>query len=382
MRRGPVPAVTVRALAAVNVAAIERNVARLRSAAPGAAVCAVVKADGYGHGALAAAIAAQAGGASWLAVATAREAAGLRAGGVGGRLLVLGALSDEELPVALAAGADVVAWRESFVERVAALGGGRVHAKLDTGMGRLGTRDPDEATRVAAAAAAASGTMLAGLMTHFATADERDDRFFDEQLARFAAWALPLRADHPRALLHAANSAATLRDAAAHFDLVRPGIAIYGMDPFGEDPAARGLEPALELRSYVAEVKPCAAGESTGYGRRFIASAPTVIATVPVGYGDGWRRGPTSAAEVLVGGRRFPLVGTVSMDNITLDLGPDGGGVEIGDDAVLIGAQGEQRILAEAIADRLGTINYEVTCALAARVPRLHHRDGAAPESR
>ena len=371
---------TVRALAAVNVAAIERNVGRLRDAAPGAAVCAVVKADGYGHGALAAARAAQAGGASWLAVATAQEAAGLRAGGIDGRLLVLGALSDEELPVALAADADVVAWREGFVARVAVLGGGRVHAKLDTGMGRLGTRDPDEATRVAAAAATAPGTSLAGLMTHFATADERGDAFFDEQLARFAAWALPLRGEHPGVLLHAANSAATLRDAASHFDLVRPGIAIYGMDPYGEDPAAHGLEPALELRSYVAEVKPCAEGESTGYGRRFIAPAPTWIATVPIGYGDGWRRGLTNAADVLVGGRRLPLVGTVSMDNVTLDLGAQGGGVAVGDEAVLIGVQGDERILAEAIAERLGTINYEVTCALTARVPRLHHRDGAVPE--
>ncbi|HEY5142036.1 MAG TPA: alanine racemase [Solirubrobacteraceae bacterium] len=373
---------TVRALAAVNVAAIERNVARLRGAAPGAALCAVVKADGYGHGAPAAARAAQAGGATWLAVATAPEAASLRVAGIDGPLLVLGALSDEELPVALGAGADVVAWRERFVERVAALGGGRVHAKLDTGMGRLGTRDPAEATRVAAVAAAAPGTTLAGLMTHFATADERGDRFFDEQLARFAAWALPLREAHPQALLHAANSAATLRDAAAHFDLVRPGIAIYGMDPFGEDPAAHGLEPVLELRSYVAEVKPCAAGESTGYGRRFIASAATTIATVPIGYGDGWRRGLTNAAEVLVGGRRFPLVGTVSMDNVTLDLGPDGSGVAVGDDAVLIGVQGTERILAETIAERLATINYEVTCALTARVPRRHHRDGADTEPR
>ncbi len=371
---------TVRALAAVNVAAIERNVARLRETAQGAAVCAVVKADGYGHGATAAARAALAGGAGWLGVATAQEAASLRAGGIGARLLVLGALSDEELPVALGAGADVVAWRESFVERIAALGGGRVHAKLDSGMGRLGTRDPAEATRVAAAAASAPGTALAGLMTHFATADELGDAFFDEQLARFNAWALPLRERHPGAILHAANSAATLRGAAAHFDLVRPGIAIYGMDPFGGDPAAHALEPALELRSYVAEVKPCAAGESTGYGRRFIAQEATQIATVPIGYGDGWRRGLTNAADVLVGGRRFPLVGTVSMDNITLDLGAQGAGVVVGDEAVLIGAQRGERILAEAIARRLGTINYEVTCALTARVPRLHHRDGVALE--
>ena len=211
-------------------------------------------------------------------------------------------------------------------------------------------------------------------MTHFATADERGDAFFGEQLARFAAWAPALRRRHPGLILHAANSAALLRDADSHFDLVRPGVAIYGLDPFQEDAAARDLEPALELVSYVAEVKPCAPGESAGYGRRFVAREETVLATVPIGYGDGISRALTDNADLLVGGRRFPLVGTVSMDNIALDLGPDAGGVERGDAALLIGAG----LPAEEMARRLGTINYEVTCTLTARVPRRHHRDGVA----
>jgi alanine racemase len=169
----------LRALARVNVAAIERNVARLRrELRDGAALCAVVKADGYGHGAAPAAHAALAGGATWLAVATADEATQLRAHGVDAPLLVLGALSPEELDAALAARADVVAWREAFVAAVAARGGGRVHVKLDTGMGRLGTRDPQEATRVAEAAAAQPGVDLVAAMTHFATADELGDDFF------------------------------------------------------------------------------------------------------------------------------------------------------------------------------------------------------------
>jgi alanine racemase len=363
----------LRALARVNVAAIERNVARLRrELRPGAELCAVVKADGYGHGAAPAARAALAGGATWIAVAAAREAADLRAAGIDARLLVLGALSPGELDVALEADADVTVWREDVVAAVAARGGGRVHVKLDTGMGRLGTRDPDEARRVAAAAAAADGVQLAGAMTHFATADERGDAFFGDQLARFQAWARPLVDRHPHVVVHAANSAALLRDAASHFDLVRAGVAIYGLDPFQEDAAAQDLEPALELISYVAEVKACAVGESVGYGRRFVAERDTVIATVPIGYGDGVRRALTNNAEVLVGGRRFPLVGTVSMDNVTLDLGPDGGGVRPGDAALLIGAD----LPAEEMAHRLGTINYEVACALTARVPRAHHRDG------
>ena len=242
----------LRALARVNVAAIERNVGRLRrELRAGTELCAVVKADGYGHGALPAARAALAGGATWLAVATANEAAHLRATGVDGPLLVLGALSPEELDVALSARADVVAWREAFVEAVAARGGGRVHVKLDTGMGRLGTRDSDEATRVAQAAAARAPVELVGAMTHFATADERDDDFFGEQLARFDAWALPLRERHPGLILHAANSAGLLRDAASHYDLVRPGVAIYGLDPFQEDaasPRPRAGTGARQLR--------------------------------------------------------------------------------------------------------------------------------------
>jgi alanine racemase len=366
----------VRALARVNLAAIERNVARLRrELAPATGLCAVVKADGYGHGAAPAARAALAGGARSVAVAAAGEAAALRAAGIDAPILVMGALSAPELEVALGARADVVAWDEAFVRAVAARGGGGVHVKLDSGMGRLGTRDVRQATRVAEAAAATEGVVLCGAMTHFATADERGDAFFGEQLARFEAWARPLREAHPEIVLHAANSAATLRDAASHFDLVRTGVAIYGLDPFGEDPAARDLEPALELRSYVAAVKPMAAGDSAGYGRRFVAVSPTHVATLPIGYGDGVRRGLTNNADVLLGGVRRPLVGTVSMDNVTVEVGSPAT-TAVGDAAVLIGAQGGERITAEEVAQRLGTINYEVTCGLLARVPRAYHRDG------
>ena len=368
----------VRALARVNLAAIERNVARLARDAGSAAICAVVKADGYGHGMVASAQAALRGGATWLAVATAQEARGLRAAGLTDvAVLVLGALSDEELPIALDAEADVSVWTMEMVqELVAAQRPVRVHVKLDTGMGRLGTRHPEEADAVAEAVAAAEHLELVGAWTHFATADERGDAFMGEQLARFRAWAEPLRARHPGLLLHAANSAATLRDPATHFDLVRPGVAIYGMDPFGEDPAERELEPALELVSYVAAVKACTVGESAGYGRRFVAGRDTLLATVPLGYGDGYRRGLSSQAAALLHGRRIPLVGTVSMDNVTFDVGAAGLGPKVGDDVVLIGAQGGERVTAEDVAGWLGTINYEVTCGISARVPRLHHRDG------
>ncbi|HYM56101.1 MAG TPA: alanine racemase [Solirubrobacteraceae bacterium] len=379
---GATDANALRAQARVNVAAIERNCARLCSALRrGTTLCAVVKADGYGHGAVPSARAALAGGASWLAVASAREVTELREAGLrDARVLVMGPLGKIELAEALAADADVVVWNERYLQAVLAAGGGRVHVKLDSGMGRLGTRDPEEASRVAAAAQAAAGVRLTGVMTHFATADDLDgdEGFFARQLATFTSWARALKAEHPELIVHAANSAAMLRDAAAQFDMVRCGIAVYGMDPFGRDPAARGLEPALELSSYVAEVKHCRAGESAGYGRRFVAEHDTWIGVLPIGYGDGWRRGLSNNADVLIGGRRHPLVGTVSMDSVTVDLGLEAGVEGLrGERAILIGLQGRERITAEEVARRLDTINYEITCGLTPRVPRVYHRDGA-----
>jgi alanine racemase len=226
--------------------------------------------------------------------------------------------------------------------------------------------------------AAADRLRLAGAMTHFATADEDDPGFMRAQLAAFRPWAAAVARAHPGLVVHAANSAAALREEGARLDMVRCGIAIYGMDPFHRDPADHGLEPALELTSYVAEVKRCLPGESAGYGRRFVAERETWLGTVPIGYGDGVRRGLTNNAEVLVDGRRVPLVGTVSMDNVTVDLGPDP--PPRGAEAVLIGARDGERILAEDLAARLGTINYEVTCGISPRVPRSYE-PGSDPMS-
>ena len=367
-----------RAIARINLAAIERNCVRLRTElGAGCELCVVVKADGYGHGAAWSARAALDAGATWLAVAGAHEAVELRRAGFDDvRLLVMGALSAVELHEALEADADVVVWSEEGVRAVGDAGGGRVHVKLDSGMGRLGTRDPTEALRVAAVAAEAAKIELVGAMTHFATADDEDDPFFERQLEVFAGWAEQLKASHPRIVVHAANSAATLREAGAHFDMVRCGIAVYGMDPFGCDPLVRGLDPALELVSYLAEAKDCAPGQSAGYGRRFIAERDTLLGVIPIGYGDGWRRALSSNGEVLVAAERRPIVGTVSMDNLTVDLGAAHADTLRGAEAVLIGARGEQRITAEEVARRMGTINYEVTCALTSRVARIYHRDG------
>ena len=363
-----------RALARVDLGAIERNCARLLGEIGDAALCAVVKADGSGHGAIESARAALAGGASWLAVATALEAVELRRELPEARLFVMGALTDEELSIALEADADVAIWRDSVLARAGELAAAagrtaRVHVKYDTGMGRLGEIDAGAVTALVDRAAAAEGIELVGLWTHFATADEPGSAFFDRQLERFRDLAEPLRERHPGLMLHAANSAATLRDRAAHLDMVRCGIAIYGLDPFGEDPAARGLEPALELQSYVADIKRFEAGMSAGYGRTWMAGEPTCVGVLPIGYGDGVRRALTNNAEVLIGERRRQLVGTISMDNVTVDLGAEPG-VEPGAAAVLIGTQGAHTILCEEVARRLATINYEVTCGISSRVPR------------
>jgi alanine racemase len=344
-----------RALATVDLAAIERNCARLPSP-----LCAVVKADAYGHGVGQVARAARRGGASWLAVATADEARELRDEGADGPILVMGALTADELRTAGEAEADIVAWTDEVAQTAR-----RVHIKLDTGMGRLGTKDRETALRLA------GRPNVVGLMTHFATADERGDELFGAQLQAFRGFVEDVGRDD--IVAHAANSAAALRDPESHFDMVRCGIAVYGMDPFQEDPDEHGLEPALTLRSWVAAVRRFEPGDSAGYGRRWSAPEPTWVATVPLGYGDGWRRALTNDCDVLIGGRRHPLVGTVSMDNVTVALGPDTD-VRVGDEVVLIGTQGDERILAEEVARRLATINYEITCGLSARVRREHVR--------
>jgi alanine racemase len=386
-----------RALARVDLGAIRRNCERLRAELrEGVQLCAVVKSDGYGHGMLECARAALTGGAGWLAVASVDEAgelldeAGELLNEVPARLLVLGPVRPPDVERAVAYDMELVAWQEDLVHHVADLAGelgktARIHVKLDTGMGRFGVREHECASRVLDAVAANPHVELAGVMTHFATADHLGDDFFPEQLERFTRWATEVKRQHPQVLVHAANSAALLRDPAAHFDMVRCGIAIYGMDPFGEDPLARGLEPALELSSYLATVKACRAGESTGYGRRFIAPVDTHLGLLPIGYGDGWRRGLSGNAEVLIAGRRHPLVGTVSMDSVAVDLGPDAAAANalLDQPAILIGRQGEERILAEDLARRLDTINYEITCGLSPRVARVYREgDGVAPPAR
>ncbi len=366
-----------RAVARIDLAAVERNCARLKATLrEGAKLCAVVKADGYGHGADACASAALSGGAARLAVATGAEAAQIGRRFPHVPLLTMGALTPNDLDAALSAGSEVAVWHEDFRHIVAdrARAHGRaigVHVKYDSGMGRLGNRDPEAVLALARTCAEDPDLELAGIWTHFATADEpdADDGFFDQQLERFTAVAEAIKSEFPGTIAHAANSAAVFREGRSHFDMARCGVAVYGLDPFQGDPAARDLVPAMSLHSYVADVKRFAVGDSAGYGRTWRAQEETCVGVLPLGYGDGVRRGLSNNAEVLIRGRRRPLVGTVSMDNVTIDLGPETD-VEPGDEAVLIGTQDGETILAEEVAARLDTINYEISCGISARVPR------------
>ncbi len=364
-----------RAVARIDRDAVRANCARLKAElTDGAELCAVVKADGYGHGADGCAAGALEGGATRLAVATASEAEQIGRRFQHVPLLTMGALTDEEVDVVISSGSELALWRDDFRQLVAdrARAHGHralVHVKYDSGMGRLGNSDRAEVLALARACAEDPHLELAGIWTHLATADELDSGYFDEQLDRFDEVAAAVKAEHPGVIAHAANSAAVLRDKRSHHDMARCGVAIYGLDPFQKDPGDHDLRPALTLCSHVADVKRFPAGTSAGYGRKWKAPVDTWVGVVPLGYGDGVRRALTNNAEVLVRGRRQPLVGTVSMDNITIDLGPETE-VEPGDEAVLIGRQGDEQILAEEVAGRLDTINYEVTCAISPRVPR------------
>jgi len=370
-------------LVRVRAAAIEANVRRLAGRAGGAAVCAVVKANGYGHGAVASARAALAGGASWLAVATIPEAleAAEAAESVGSDAPVL--ILSEVAPQ-LAASAPgrcpdrvrfTVASAAGIEALMAAPGPARaVHLKVDTGMHRMGAL-PVELDAVTRALRASKARLrLEGVWTHLAIADAPDDPFTAEQLARFDRALAAMRRDGlPTGVVHAANSAGLLAHPDARRDLVRVGIAIYGVPPSPELEGAIDLQPALELVSRTIAVRTVAEGETVSYGRQWRAGQPTRVATVAIGYADGIRRDSgTAGVEVLVRGRRCPIVGAVTMDQLMVALDPDIADETVtGDEVVLIGRQGTEEITATEIAQRLGTIAYEVLTSVSARVPRV-----------
>ena len=367
-------------LARIRPAAIEANARRLAELARGAALCAVVKADGYGHGALAAARAALAGGASWLAVATVDEALEVAESTDGDApVLMLSEVAPNLAAEAVALCPERVRFTVASVAGIRALASAdrserAVHLKVDTGMHRMGAVSGELEAVAGALREAGPGLRLEGVWTHLAVADAPDDPFTSQQLRRFDQALATVRGSGlPAGVVHAANSAGLLAHPGACRDLVRAGIAVYGVPPSPELDGVVTLEPAMELVSRVTAVRTVAPGESVSYGRHWWATEPTRVATVAIGYADGVQRnsGP-AGVEVLVRGHRCPIVGVVTMDQLMVALDPAiCEQVTPGDEVVLIGRQGPEEITATEIAQRLGTIAYEVLTSVSARVPRV-----------
>lgn len=368
----------------VDLDAVRHNAAALLRVARPAALCAVVKADGYGHGAVALARAALEGGATWLAVAVVEEGLALRQSGITAPVLLLSEPPFDAIAEAVRHHLTLTLYTPEGVEQAAAAARAvrrdvAVHVKVDTGMHRVGA-SCREAVDVACAVAAEPSLYLEGLWTHFAVADEElDGGYTVEQVARFEAVRDELATRGVEAaLLHASNSAGALGHPGARYDLVRCGIALYGHSPASHLASIAELRPALSLKARVTHVRALPAGERISYGRRYELTTDAVVATVPLGYADGvTRRLSAVGAEVLIGGQRRPIAGTVTMDQLMVDCGPDAS-VAVGDEVVLIGRQGSAEITAEEWASRLDTISYEVLCGIGPRVPRVLVGTGAA----
>jgi alanine racemase len=344
-----------RTWAEVDLGAVRQNVGTLKRRAPNSRLMAVVKADAYGHGSVEVARACVGAGADSLAVVTVEEGAKLRRAGMEAPILVFTDLPSDRLQLAGELRLAVTAHSIPSARRIAAHPGLEAHLKVNTGMNRWGVEPSEvgEARRIL-------GPRLAGVYTHFASADS-DERATRRQIESFES----VLASQPfgGVLVHAANSAATLWHPGSHYDCVRPGVSLYGLHPAGDEgyPAAEGLRPAMTLKSYVAGVRHLAKGEGVSYGLTYRTGAPMFAATVPVGYAEGYRRALSGKAEALIRDQRRPLLGRVTMDACVFGADED---VEVGDEVVLLGGQGEARITAEELGSRAGTINYEITTGI------------------
>jgi Alr-MurF fusion protein len=363
----------------IDLSAIGNNTRRLKSLiGPHVRLLATLKADAYGHGALKVARTVLHNGAIMLGVATVSEATPLRKAGINAPILVFGYVPPWQMreAVRLNLTITIYALESAFALSRAALALGqtvKVHVKIDTGMGRLGVRaeQVDEILKLLQEVSTLPGMELEGMYTHFAMADAQDLTHARMQLTRFQDVLRVVEAHHLRPpIVHAANSAATLSLPEAHFDMIRPGIALYGLDPSTEVRLPVGFRPALSFKTQVAQVKDIPAGECISYGCTYITDRPTRVAVLPVGYADGFRRAPANWGSVLIHGQEAPILGRVCMDQCIVDVShiPQ---LRMGDEVVLIGRQGSARLSAEQVAQRLGTINYEVVSEILARVPRV-----------
>ena len=363
----------------IDLSAIANNTRAMKQlVGPDVRVLVSLKADGYGHGALKVARTALHNGASMLGVATVSEATPLREAGITAPILVFGYVPLWQMREAVRLDLTITLYTldaaRALSRAAMALGKtARVHVKVDTGMSRLGIRSEriDEILALLRAIRELPNLELEGLFTHFAKADSADHTHAHLQLARFQEVLHRIELEGLRPpLVHAANSAATLMLPEARFDMVRPGIALYGLEPSPDVRLPEEFQPALAFKTQVAQVKLIPAGEGISYGGTFVTEQPTWIAVLPVGYADGFRRAPANWGSVLIHGQEAPLLGRVCMDQSMVDIShiPE---VRVGDEVVLIGRQGNAALTAETVAQRLGTINYEVVAEILARVPRV-----------
>lgn len=360
----------------VDLDALTHNYREVSRRAEGRKVLAVVKAEAYGHGAVEVSRRLLGLGADMLGVALVEEGATLREAGIAAPILVMGALFPEQAEGVISAGLTPVVFTRSVAERMSAAAKKygttvSVHVKIDTGMGRVGI-SPEDAPDFITALTRYDNIKVEGLMTHFADADLRDKQFASHQVARFATLIKTLHArgiDIP--IRHAANSAAVLDYHQALLTMVRPGLMLYGYNPLEGRAAGPDLRPVLSLVTRIAFLKEVPVGTPISYGRTFVTTRKSIIATLPIGYADGYSRGLSNTGEAIVRGIRVPIVGRVCMDMSMLDV-TDVPNVREGDDVVLIGIQGSECITADDIAVKTGTITYEVLCGISDRVPRIY----------
>lgn len=357
----------------VDLSAIRHNVREVAEAAAPAKVLAVVKANAYGHGAVQVSQAALEAGADMLAVALIEEGAQLRQAGVTAPILMLGTTDVHAAEAAVEYDVTPVVFLPEVLfalESAAAKKGvcASAQIKIDTGMNRIGVRTEEELSAVLDAVAKCPHIRITGALTHFATADVPESDFGGEQIARFERMTALMRARGLNFERHAAASAAAVRYPQARYDRVRAGIVMYGIDPLGQ----LDVRPALRWTTRVSYVKTIESGDTVSYGRRFTAARPTRIATLPVGYADGYRRSFSNRAQVLLHGRRVPVVGSVCMDQVMVDA--TGLDVQMGDETVLLGRQGEEEISCCELAQLDGTIPYEIMTGISARVPRVYEQ--------
>jgi alanine racemase len=363
--------------AEIDLSAITRNVANLKALTKsGTLFMAVVKADGYGHGGVEAARAALAGGADRLGVATIAESLALRQAGISAPIMLLSEPPEAAIPILLEEDlTPTVTTREFAVAlgKWASAGGrqARYHLKVDSGMNRIGVRAED-AAQFARGLSDFPGLQLEGTFTHFATADVPGDWEVERQLERFTRALAEMRTEGVNpGIVHSANSPATILYPETHLDMVRCGLSIYGLYP---SPVARErvqLIPARSVKARATLVKRIGMGESVSYGFTWTAAAPTVVATLPLGYADGIHRFASNEITVLVGGKRCRQIGRVCMDQLMIEV-PRGVDVSRGDEVVVVGEQGAERVTLEELAEAAGTINYEMTCALGMRLERVY----------